>query len=337
MKQNGYLWLRQLLDAPQPQAIPILSYPGAQGMGVSMSALLASSALQAQCMKRVADATPSAAAFTPMDLSVEAESLGARVQFFEEDVPAVVGSSIHSMEDVEALQLPQTWSGRMRTAIDTVEQAKALITDRPVFAGMIGPYSLAGRLLDVTESIYLCYDEPELVEALLEKLTDYLIRYGRALKQAGADGIVLAEPLAGTLSPTLEAEFSAPYVRRIIGALQEESCLLIYHNCGDSVAYMADSIFAAGAAAYHFGNAIDLAEMIAKAPAGTVIMGNIDPAREFCNGTPQSIALQTRQLLERCGSYPGFVISSGCDVPMGSPWENIHAFYAAVAEFGKRG
>ena len=76
-----------------------------------------------------------------------------------------------------------------------------LITDRPVLAGIIGPYSLAGRLLDMTEIMILCYEEPEMVESVLEKATEFLIEYAKAFKEAGANGVCMAEPAAGLLSP----------------------------------------------------------------------------------------------------------------------------------------
>ena len=83
---------------------------------------------------------------------------------------------------------------------------------------------------------------------------------------------------------------------------------------------MMDSILATGAAAYHFGNAIDMADALALVPSDTVTMGNIDPAGEFRNGTPESIRKATLDLLAKCGSYPNFVISSGCDIPPLSKW-----------------
>ena len=99
----------------------------------------------------------------------------------------------------------------------------------------------------------------------------------------------MAEPLAGVISPAALEEFSAPYVRRIVEAVQEEAFPLYYHNCGNSVVKAADAIFAQGAAGCHFGNAIDLPEMLAKAPAQTIVMGNVDPVSVLAQGTPDSI------------------------------------------------
>ena len=56
-------------------------------------------------------------------------------------------------------------------------------------------------------------------------------------------------------------------------------------------------------------------------------------AGEFRGGTPESIKQATWKVMEACCKYPNFVISSGCDIPPMSPWENIDAFFAAVDAF----
>ena len=108
---------------------------------------------------------------------------------------------------------------------------------------------------------------------------------------------------------------------------------MVYHNCGYNILHMGDSIVATGAAAYHFGNAVPLKEMLAVMPADRLVMGNVDPARQIHGGTPESVKAETRRILEECCGYSNFVISSGCDIPPGSPWENIEAFFEAVEEF----
>jgi uroporphyrinogen decarboxylase len=74
-------------------------------------------------------------------------------------------------------------------------------------------------------------------------------------------------------------------------------------------------------------------EIMEKIPADKVGMGNIDPSSEFRNGTPESIYAATTELLKKCSKYPNFVLSSGCDIPPLSPWENIDAFFKASEDF----
>lgn len=57
--------------------------------------------------------------------------------------------------------------------------------------------------MDVTETMFYCIDEPEMVETVLEKCTKFIINYMNAYKETGADGVVMAEPLAGILSPSI--------------------------------------------------------------------------------------------------------------------------------------
>lgn len=336
MKRDMKAWLEELKAAPAKKAMPVLSFPAIQLMGVSVKELISDSDLQAKGMALVAQRVDSAASVSLMDLSVEAECFGAQIRVSDEEVPTVVGQVVSTEDEAEALAIPEVGACRTGLYIDAIKKAAGLITDRPVFAGVIGPFSLAARLLDVTEVMIDCYEEPDMVHIVLDKVTQFLCAYCQAYKEAGANGVVLAEPVAGLLSPALAEEFSGPYVKRIVDAVQDDSFLLIYHNCGGSTIQQIDSILATGSAAYHFGNAIDMAEMMTHIPAGTVAMGNVDPAGEFRNGTPDSIRAATLAVMDACCKYPNFVISSGCDIPPLSRWENIDAFFAAVREYYSR-
>lgn len=336
MKRDMKAWLEALRDAPVKKAMPVLSFPAVQLMGITVRELISSAEAQAEAMELVAKRTDAAASVSLMDLSVEAECFGSEIRFSDEEVPTVVGSIVTTEEEARALEVPAVGAGRTGLCVEAIRKATERITDRPVFAGVIGPFSLAARLMDVTEAMVLCYDEPDMVHILLEKSTRFITEYCRAFKEAGANGVVIAEPVAGLLSPALEEEFSAPYIKQIVDAVQDDSFLVIYHNCGGAVIRQIDSILSTGAAAYHFGNAIDMAEMMPHIPADTVAMGNVDPAGEFRGGTPESIRAATHKVMESCREYPNFVISSGCDIPPLSRWENINAFFAAVAEFYAR-
>lgn len=326
-------WMEELRTAPVKKALPVLSFPAVQLLGITVKELISDAGAQARGMEAVAKEVDAAASVSLMDLSVEAECFGSKIHISEDEVPTVVGSIIETQEQADALEIPKVGSGRTGLYIQAIGRAVKAITDRPVFAGVIGPFSLAGRLLDVTEVMILCYEDPDLVHTVLRKATEFLKVYSRAYKEAGAHGIVMAEPLAGILSPALAEEFSAPYVKEIVDAVQDDSFLVIYHNCGNNTVSMLDSILETGAAAYHFGNAVDMEDVLKKVPEETVVMGNIDPARQFRGGSPESVREATLELMERCCKYPNFVISSGCDIPPMSKWENIRAFFDAVDEF----
>ena len=326
-------WLNELRDAPVKKSMPILSFPSITLMGITVRDLISDSSVQANGMKLIADRVPSSASVSMMDLSVEAEAFGSTIRFADYEVPTVIGSIVPDEDAADALKVPPVGAGRTGLYIEAISKAVKLITDRPVFAGMIGPFSLAGRLIDVTEALALCYEDPDTVLKTLEKSTQFLIEYAKAYKATGCAGIVIAEPLTGLLSPNLAKEFSEPFVKRIVDAVQDDEFLVIYHNCGNETISQIDSILRTGAAAYHFGNAISMKEMMSHIPADTVAMGNVDPSSQFFGGTPESIKSETKRIMSECCSYPNFVISSGCDIPPESPWANIEAYFEAIDEF----
>lgn len=334
MKYNMDLWISEMKEAQKKKAMPILSFPCVSILECTVKDLISDSERQANGMKAIADRTDAAASVSFMDLSVEAEAFGATVCLFDNEVPTIKGRRINHIDEAKALAVPLVGSGRTQIYIDAIKKATAQINDRPVFAGMIGPFSLAARLFDVSEIMMDCYDDPDMVHLVLEKATRFLIDYAKAYREAGANGIMMAEPVAGLLSPALEEEFSSPYVKQIVDALQNEAFIVIYHNCGDNVPKMMKSILSTGAAAYHFGNVVDMEnDIIAQVPEDTLVMGNIDPVGVLKNGTPESVREATLSLLERCAKYPNFVLSSGCDMPPMTPLENIDAFFNTVDEF----
>lgn len=327
-------WLRDQIAAPRKKAMPILSFPSISLLGITVRDLIGDAALQAEGMARIAERVDSLASVSTMDLSLEAEAFGSAIRLSDDEVPTVIGSIVRDEEGAAALLVPEVGTGRTGRYIEAIRKAVGRIADRPVFAGVIGPFSLAGRLMDVSEAMVNCIVEPTMVHTLMRKTTDFLIQYIRAYREVGANGVVLAEPLTGLLSPELAATFSAPYVRELAQAVQKNDFIVVYHNCGDNTVRMIDSILSTGCSCYHFGNAISMREMLPHIPPSVIAMGNVDPARQFRNGTPDSIRTETLRIMgECCPEHPNFIISSGCDIPPLSPWDNIDAFFAAVSEY----
>lgn len=332
MKYNMRQWKDEVIAAPVKRAMPILSFPSIQLMGITVKELINDSQTQANAMKLLADRDPSLASVSMMDLSVEAEAFGAEILFGDHEVPAVTGCMIKTLEDAQALAIPPVGTARTSIYIEAIRRAAELIQDRPVLAGVIGPYSLAGRLIGTGEVMKACKKKPEMVHTVMEKCVQFLIPYVEAYKAAGANGIVMAEPLTGLISPKFAEEFSEPYVKCIIDAVQDDHFAVIYHNCGNNTMLMTDSLLRVGAIGYHFGNAIDMAEAVEKVPADILCMGNVNPA-SFVGMPAKAVYEETQSVMKRCCHAPNYVISSGCDIPPIAKWENIDAFYKAVQDF----
>ncbi len=322
-----------LAGASSAKPFPVLSFPGIQLLGLTVRDLIGSAENQARCMKAVAERFDCAASVSLMDLSVEAEAFGCAVRFSDGEVPTVTGAIVETVEDARRLAVPAVGRGRTGLCVEAIALAKERIRDRPVFAGVIGPFSLSGRLMDMTEIMVKCLLEPDVTHLVLEKAAAFILDYAAALKAAGADGLIIAEPAAGLLSPGVCEAFSSRYVRGIVEAVQDERFSVIYHNCGNTLPLLS-SILGIGARACHFGDAVDIGEILKGMPDEVPVMGNLSPSRCLLNGTPARVAAATRAMVAKARGYANYIPSTGCDIPPLSPLENIDAFMSAAAEGG---
>ena len=335
MKMNMHQWRRDVIARKDVIAIPVMTHPGIDAIGHSVREAITTGTIQAKAIKYLADHYRTGASCTAMDLTVEADSFGAPILFPENEIATVSGRLLKDASDIRALKVPSLDSGRIREYLRANVIAAREVTDRPVFAGCIGPFSLAGRLYDMSEIMILAYSDSELTHELLEKCTTFILRYCLALKATGVNGVLMAEPAAGLLSNDGCLEFSSKQVKRIVDAVQDEHFMVILHNCGNT-GHCTRAMVSTGADAYHFGNKCDMAEVLKDIPSDKLAMGNLDPVTIFKQGTVEAVKQATTELLNRCSSYPNFVLSSGCDTPPNTPLANIDAFFEALQEFNDR-
>jgi len=332
MKRDMKKWMYEILNSNKRYAMPVMTYPGLELVKKGIMDVITDGQAQFECIQALAKKYPSAAAATIMDLSVEAEAFGSPVKFSDNEVPSVSARIVTDMETATALKVPKIGDGRTSAYIKAAELVAKNIKDRPTFGGAIGPFSLAGRLFDMTEIMVMAMLEPETVHVVVDKCTQFLIEYAKAFKNAGANGIILAEPAAGLLSPEMCSDFSSNYVKRIVDAVQDEHFMVILHNCGNTK-NLVPSLLSTGAMAFHFGNAVNMTDILPQIPWGRIAFGNIDPAGVFKNGSVNDMKLKTWELLEKTANYKNFVLSSGCDVPPGTALENVQAFYDTLEKF----
>ena len=327
-------WITDILQSPLRVAMPIMTHPGIELTGKRVVDAVTDGQTHFEAIKAVVQTYGMAACTVIMDLTVEAEAFGAPVDFPDDEVPHVTGRLVSGADDVSRLQVPSLTAGRLPEFLKANRLAAACFTDRPVFAGCIGPYSLAGRLYDMSEIMVAIYIEPDVIQALLEKCTQFLLAYCQALKATGVTGVIMAEPAAGLLSDDDCRTFSTEYVRRIVDAVQDESFSVVLHNCGNQ-GQCTQAMIDTGAAALHFGNAIDIRSALETCPADVPVMGNLDPVGILKQATPEDVYRRTAKLLEATPGYTNFVLSTGCDVPPQVPAENIRSFYRALEAYNR--
>ena len=332
MKQNMRQWVADVIQRKEVTALPVMTHPGIELNGNTVRQAVSDGRTHYEAVMTLTRRYASVAAATIMDLTTEAEAFGAEIAFSDDAVPAVSGHMLTDAASIERLQVPSLRAGRIPQYLKANLLAAKAISDRPLLAGCIGPFSLAGRLYDMSGIMMLIYENPDAAHTLLAKCTQFIEKYCQALKETGANGVMMAEPAAGLMSNDDCKTFSSAYVRYIVNKVQDDNFIVVLHNCGNT-GHCTEAMVSTGAAAYHFGNKCRMEEVIRDVPPTALAMGNIDPVSVFKDGMPFQMRQAVTDLCEKMRPYPNFVLSSGCDTPPHTPLANVDAFFEALAEF----
>ncbi|MCI8525287.1 MAG: hypothetical protein HFF17_05060 [Oscillospiraceae bacterium] len=226
---------------------------------------------------------------------------------------------------------PTRRGSRMRQRVDSVAQMARNAPDALVMGWVEMPFAEVCEWFGLQETLYLLFDEPEMIHAALELAAAMEIDYASAQLEAGAQIIGCGDAAATLLSPALAAEFALPYEKRVIDGIHAAGGLAKLHICGDS-RHILEPLAANGADLYNVDHMVDLAAARdVYTAAGRAFKGNVDPVADLLHATPAQAAAAARRCVELCRGTP-FMLSCGCEIPKDTTDAAYFAFAAAVRE-----
>ncbi len=266
-----------------------------------------------------------------MDLSIEAECFGGQVKYLGNSAPVITGRILTDTSLIDKIAVPEVGERRTKFSLNILERVIKKYRDIPVIAGTIGPFTLAGRIFGVSEILELVLLDPAAAHALVGKCNQFIEKYILSMKSLGADGVLLAEPSAGLLSPRLLGEFSSAYIKELVDEVESPFFKIVYHNCAATIAHFSQ-ILDSGVSIMHFGEPMDIPLSLGKSPENRIISGNLDPSRVFLLEDLDTFEKSIRELLSHTSNHSNFLISSGCDLPADISLEKIKLLYALVRQ-----
>ncbi len=317
----------------RPPVIPLMGINGIKLTGTTIKQNLTDAEAQLETLSALHDTFRPDGMFVLMDLTVEAEALGLPLRFEENDTPSVAGHDVKSLEDLERVKA--AWSGnggRMDLFTEVVRKFSAR-NDGLTGAYVIGPFTLAGEMMGSSDLTMNTILEPDLVKAFLEFSVSVITDYTKRLFDAGADMVCVLEPTAMMISPDQFEIFSLNPFKRIQENVDHKP--LILHICGNTN-HLIEKMATSGAAGLSLDWQVDMEAAIRTIPEDMLLIGNLDPVQVFLQGNPDSVRSDTSALLEKMKPYKNFVASSGCDLPLETPEENLSAFMDVAVSDGCR-
>ncbi len=309
--------------------IPLLGAPGIKLSKTTLKENLTDSEVQYKTLSMLIDKFAPDGIFPLMDLTVEAEALGVKINFPENEYPAVVEHSFKSKDDLQDLK--NNWrgiTGRLKVFIELMEKIAKNIS---IIKGgyVIGPFTMAGELMGAYNIAMNVKLNPDLVLRFTEFSAEIISEYANALFDAGADIIAVLDPMAVVLSPKQYKEFSLYPLKRLISNVNNNPVIL--HICGNTN-HLIKSMLDSGAVGLSLDSVLDFKELRKIIPEKIAMIGNLDPVKVFFQSTPEEVIVATKYLKESMKGARNFVLSSGCDIPINTPLENIEAFMKAARE-----
>ncbi|RJP74558.1 MAG: hypothetical protein C4524_12885 [Candidatus Zixiibacteriota bacterium] len=269
------------------------------------------------------------------DVAMVAEALGSRLYFPEHDLPVLRQPALDDSAAWPDLRLPDLGAlpGRWEVYVEAVAECQREVGDvTPVLAFIPAPFTTAALLRGPEDFLADTLLDPASCHGLLGLSLKAGIQLADRCIEAG--GIpMLVDPLASgsVISARTFTEFAGPYLRAFTDYLHRYDFDVFLHICGRTENIL-NEIRATGCDLLSCDD-VPLSACRDRIGGGVRLIGNLRPA-DLLDDAPETVERKVEEILAQGKDNPrGFILSTGCEVPLGTPRENIAAFVKA----GRRG
>ena len=197
------------------------------------------------------------------------------------------------------------------------------------------------------ENMYLAmYDQPELVDAVIEHMLDYYAAVSRNIFDAAADAIDIffigndfGSQRGPLLSEAMFRRFILPHLERLVRLGHDYGLKVMMHCCG-GFAELIPAMIEIGLDGLHALQpccaGMEPARLKRDFGDKILLNGAIDSHHVLIEGTPELVREETRETLEIMKPGGGYVAGASHDTILEeTPLENVLVMFDTVAEFGE--
>lgn len=268
-----------------------------------------------------------------------AEAMGAKVAYPDYNISYLLEPAIKSVDEIESLKIVNPLKdGILPILLKAIKLTRdALIDKVDVGAAMSGPFSVAASVVGTENLLKWMIKYPERVHTLMDIVAESNNRYIEEVAKLGIS-ISFADPVSSTslISPKQFREFSLPALQTNINKIKEKTGSAPgIHICGTSKEIWED-VVNAGISNFSIDNIEDLEEAKELMGDRVIITGNVPPVDVIHAGNRESIFKSVKECIRKGhDSKKGYILSTGCQIPMHTPIENIELFMEAGSFYGK--
>jgi uroporphyrinogen decarboxylase len=334
---NGHERIKAAVGFEKPDRVPVVAQVfghAATLAGVRLDDYVRDGELLARCQLKALDRYGYDAVFALMDVSVETEALGSVLEYHADSYPTIRDYVLADASGAEGLAVPDpAVAGRMPELLKAVRILRGELGDDILVVGaVLGPMTLVIQMLGAERALYVAADDPERFGALLDFAAAVVTRYGEAQLEAGAHLVVVFDPSSSpaVVPAAFFRELVLPHLARVFAAFKQGGSEASWLH----IAGPADAILplypGAGVDLANVDYCVDVARAAAALPH-TCLDGALKPL-SFVDDSPDVITAGSLALIDQFAARGGFILSSGCEIPLESRPENILAMVSAARE-----
>jgi [methyl-Co(III) methanol-specific corrinoid protein]:coenzyme M methyltransferase len=257
----------------------------------------------------------------PFCQTFEAEALGCKVKSGgTEGIPGIEHPPIYKIDDIPDYPSDFLSRGRIPELIKAVSILKKEVGNEAIIVGgIIGPFTIAGSLLDAVPLLRATFKVPDKIRPFLEVGEKASAALAKAMIDAGADIIAVEDMTASPdlIAPKTYRDLELEYQTRVFETISVPKILHICGNVDPIVEWMGQT----GAEILSLEPKADAALARRKCGPNIILMGGVDTATTLFMKDVETVTAGAEESIA-AGIQ---ILAPGCAVAPGTPLENLLA------------
>lgn len=261
----------------------------------------------------------------------ETAGFGGTITYVEDGVPRC-HAPLEDDDDIiiSKLKLPDLMEAeRMRDRIEGVRLMRERVGEHYSILGWVeGPAAEAADLRGVGNFFMDLLEDAEGSCQLMDLALKNATRFAQAQIAAGADTIGIGEAMASQVSAEVYERLIYPRTRQLVQAIRDAGAYVKIHICGN-ITHILPLIRKMPINMIDIDHLVELETARKELGPDICICTNLDPAGLIHRGTPELIKAAVAHAYQTVGNP--CIVNAGCEIPAGTPHENLKALCAPVA------
>ena len=255
--------------------------------------------------------------------------LGCPIQDDSSDPPALLGTVIKSLKEVDSLSIQRVMTNPTMQGIIRSQHMVAESIGKKTLAMTTqwAPLSCTARILGMEAVLTATIEDPESLLRLIDFSTELVwAMMEPALEHPDILGANFADPVASgdLISPQTFRRFAAPFLKELVKRVRDKGKYSMIHICGNTSKILQD-VVDIRPNCFSLEKKVDLRQAKEALGGKVCVAGNVSPTGAFLNGRPEEVVAEAKDCVQAWGRGGGYILTLGCDFPKTVPLENILA------------